>query len=163
MEILSERDFLGRLFEENGIIMRVTPVKKLVEHLWFVAWLAFVCAGAAAETNAQPRYVATVTCFNGKVDSGSSCSATPQESKRDGSVKINRELTCGLPGKVSEIKWEFVGYQGPADVYRVSRRFPADNPGAVTVTNWTVYYGKRVAVFQDQDQVIVVEPPKKKE
>jgi hypothetical protein len=163
VEILSERDFLGRLFEENGSIMGVTPVKKLLEHLWVVAWLAFVCACAAAETNAQPRYVATVTCFNGKVDSGSFCSATPQESKRDGSVKINSGLKCGLPGKVSEIKLEFVGYQGPADVYRVSRRFPADKPGAVTVTNWTVYYGKRVAVFQDQDQVIVVEPPRKKE
>lgn len=131
----------------------------------FIIGIAFTVAWsfAAAETNSVPRYVAVVTCFNGKVDSGSSCSMTPEESKHDANVKIDRGLTCGLPGKVSEIHWKFVGHQGPADVYQVSRRFPADKPEAATVTNSVLYFGKRVAAFQDKDQVIVMEPPKKKE
>lgn len=159
------------MFAEDPGPFAATAVRKIMKR--FLALLVVAAASfqqlvqaadtSAGKTNAQPRYPVTLICFNGKVDSGSSCGETPQASKHDENVKITHGLTCGLPGKVSEIKWEFVGYQGPADVYRVSRRFPADKPGAVTVTNWTVYYGKRVAVFQDQDQVIVVEPPKKKE
>jgi len=128
------------------------------------AVVAVVCSGAAAETNAQPRYAAVVTCFNGKVDSGSFCSTTPaKESKHDAPVQVSREMTCGFPGKVSEIHWRFVGYQGPADVYQVSRRFPSDTPKATIATNSVLYFGKRVAVFEDKDQVIVMEPPRKKE
>jgi len=134
----------------------------LVFALVFSGSLSQAADVSAGKTNAQPRYVARVICFNGKVDSGSSCGATPQESKHDEKVKITHGLTCGIPGKVSEIKWEFVGYQGAADVYRVSRRFPVDQPGEMTVTNSVLYFGKRAGVFEDKDQVIVMEPPKKK-
>jgi hypothetical protein len=135
-----------------------------MKHFTFIMALAFavICSCAAAETNAQPRYAAVLTCFNGKVDSGSFCSTTPaKESKHDAPAQSIREMTCGFPGKVSEIHWRFVGYQGPADVYQVSRRFPSDTQRASTATNSVLYFGKRVAVFEDKDQVIVMEPPKK--
>ena len=141
---------------------RTKGAKGVIGKLWVVVWLAFVWAAAAGETNVAPRYVAGVTCFNGKVDSGSSCSAHPtQDPKNEANWKISRELTCGFPGKVSEIHWRFVGYQGQADVYQVSRRFPSDTERASTATNLVLYFGRRVAVFEDRDQVIVMEPPKK--
>lgn len=124
--------------------------------------IALANSSSAAETNVEPRFAVAVTCFNGKVDSKSFCSATATpEAKHEGKVEVDHGLTCGLPGKVSEIHWRFVGHQGPSDVYLVSRRFPADKPGTVPVTNSVIYFGKRVSVFLDSDQVIVMEPPKK--
>jgi hypothetical protein len=69
-------------------------------------------------------------------------------------------MRCGFPGKVSELKWDYVGQQGTADVYRISRRFPSDTPNARTTTNTIAFTGKRVTVFEDADQVVVMEPPK---
>lgn len=123
---------------------------------------ALVCSCTAGDVQSQPRYVAVVTCFNGKLDSGSSCSAKPaKDPKNEASWQIKRELTCGSPGKVSEVQWQFVGQKGDADVYQVTRRFPSDTPGAVTATNTVSFTGKRVTVFEDKDQVIVIGPPKK--
>ena len=118
----------------------------------------------AAETPALsgPRYVAVVTCFNGKVDSGSSCSTKPtQEPAPDPKVKVSRGMTCGFPGKVSDLQWEYVGQRGAADLYRIARRFPSDTPNARTTTNTIAFTGKRIKVFEDADQVVVMETPKK--
>ncbi len=109
-----------------------------------------------------PRYVAVVTCFNGKADSGSSCSTKPtQEPVPDPKVQVSRGMTCGFPGKVSELQWEYVGQRGAADLYRIARRFPSDTPNARTATNTIAFIGKRVTIFEDADQVIVIETPKK--
>ena len=118
----------------------------------------------AAEPGAlpEPRYVAVVTCFNGKIDSGSFCSAKPiQEPAQDPKVKVSRGLTCGYPGKVSEVHWQYVGQRGDGDLYRITRRFPSDTPSARTTTNTIAFTGKRVTVFEDADQVVVIEPPRK--
>lgn len=128
----------------------------------FAVTLAIVGLCVAADAQPRPTYIAVVTCFNGKLDSGSSCSATPnQESRRDSKWQVSRGLTCGWPGKVSELHWEFVGQKDGADVYRITRRFPSDASGAVTTTNTVSFIGKRVTVFEDKYQVIVMEPPKK--
>ena len=119
---------------------------------------------SVAETPALsgPRYVAAVTCFNGKLDSGSSCSTKPtQEPAPDPKVKVSRGMTCGFAGKVSELQWEYVGQRGAADLYRIARRFPSDTPSARTATNTIAFTGKRVTVFEDADQVVVMETPKK--
>ena len=68
-------------------------------------------------------------------------------------------MACGFPGKVSELKWEFVGQRGAADLYRIARRFPSDTPNARTTTNTIAFTGKRVTVFADADQVVVMETP----
>ena len=110
----------------------------------------------------QPRHIAVVTCFNGKLDSGSSCSATPgQEPQLVSKLQVKRGMTCGWPGKVSDLQWEFIGQKGQADVYRMTRRFPADTSDAVTTTNTVSFTGKRVVAFEDNYQVIVMEAPKK--
>ena len=118
----------------------------------------------AAETPALsgPRYVAALTCFNGKLDSGSSCSTKPtQEPAPDPKIKISRSMTCGFAGKVSELQWEYVGQRGAADLYQIARRFPSDMPSSRTTTNTVAFTGKPVTVFEDAHQVIVMETPKK--
>jgi hypothetical protein len=124
--------------------------------------LTVSCLAADTLTPTQPRYVAVVTCFNGKLDSGSSCSVTPsQEPQPDPKLQVTRGMTCGWPGKVSELRWEFIGRRDQADVYRIIRRFPSDTPNAVTTTNTVSFTGARVTVFEDNYQVIVMEAPKK--
>lgn len=118
----------------------------------------------AAETVAlsRPRYVAAVTCFNGKIDSSPFCSTKlTKEPAPALNVKISHAMTCGSPGKVSELKWEYVGQYGAADLYRMVRRFPLDTPNERTTTNSIEFTGKRVTVFEDVDQVVVMETPKK--
>jgi hypothetical protein len=124
--------------------------------------LTMPCLAADTSKPTEPRYIAIVTCFNGKLDSGSSCSAMPtQEPQSDSKLQVTRGLTCGWPGKVSELHWEFVGQRDKADVYRIIRRFPSDTPNAVTTTNMVSFSGTRITVFEDKDQVIVMEGPKK--
>jgi hypothetical protein len=69
-------------------------------------------------------------------------------------------MTCGSSGQVSELKWEFLGSEAGADVYQISRRFPADAPRSSTTTKTIRFAGKRLVVFEDEYQVVVIEPPK---
>jgi hypothetical protein len=62
--------------------------------------------------------------------------------------------------KVSEIEWALVKRRGDKDVYRFTRRFPADAQNPSTTAEVVEYSGSRVIVFQDKWQVIVIEPPR---
>jgi preprotein translocase subunit SecD len=59
---------------------------------------------------------------------------------------------------VSEIEWQFVQRQGDKDVYRFTRRFPVDGLPTTVKSNGVEFAGARVVVFQDQWQVVVMEP-----
>jgi hypothetical protein len=114
---------------------------------------------ADAPAKASPRFKARVTCFNGKVDSGSSCSGSNYQS--DGVLHSTGKMTCGFPGQVSEVEWSFVEHHGTNDVYRFTRRFPADTAAVSTTSKNVEFSDRRVVVFEDKFQVIVIEPPKK--
>lgn len=106
-----------------------------------------------------PRFKARITCFNGKVDSRSSCSTT--NFQPDGALHATGKMTCGKPGQVSKIEWSFLERRDDHDVYRFTRRFPSDNAAASTTTKDIEYRDGRVIVFEDEYQVIVIEPPKR--
>lgn len=130
--------------------------------IMFAGFVTVMSSGTETPALSRPRYVAVVTCFNGKADSGSSCSTTPtQDLTADPKVKVTRGMTCGFPGKVSELQWEYIGQRGAADLYRISRRFPSDTPSVRTTTKTIEFTGKRVTVFEDADQVVVMDLPKK--
>jgi hypothetical protein len=120
--------------------------------------LAHVCL-VAAETPGKvtPRFKARVVCFNGQVDAGGFCAATCFQP--DGVLHRQGAMRCGFPGQVSQIEWSFVERRGARDVYRFTRRFPVDT-AAVSTTNQTVEFSdRRVVVFEDAFQVVVMEPP----
>src|SRR5205823_12516676 len=100
-----------------------------------------------------------VACFNGKVDSGSSCSATTFQP--DGTLHATGKITCGFPGQVSEVEWSFVERSGTNDVYRFTRRFPSGTAAAGMTSRNVEFSDSRVVVFEDKFQVVVIEPPKK--
>jgi len=122
--------------------------------LLFGALICLPCS--AADT---PRYKNTVICFNGGLDSGSSCSKT---SFRPDELHWPATMRCGFAGKVSEIEWSFVERHGDKDVYQFTRRFPADTDHATTTSKNVEFSDQRVIVFQDTNQVVVIQPPKKK-
>jgi hypothetical protein len=107
----------------------------------------------------SPRFKARVACFNGKLDSGSSCSGT--NFQPDGALHATSKMTCGIPGQVSEIEWSFVERRGSKDVYRFTRRFPSDSATASTASKTVEFSDSRVVVFEDKFQAVVIEPPKK--
>ena len=72
------------------------------------------------------------------------------------------KMTCGYAGKVSEIEWSFVEHYGDKDIYRFTRRFPADTAEAATTAKSVEFSDQRVIVFQDTNQVVVIQPPKEK-
>lgn len=127
--------------------------------------LAFTCFGLACfgaePAKTKPLFSAAVTCFMEKIDSPSSCSTTVTNAPEpDPKARGSSGMTCGWPGQVSELHWEFLGSEGGADVYQISRRFPADAPQSVTATKAIRFAGKRVIVFEDKYQVIVFDPAK---
>lgn len=137
-----------------------------MKYIAFIALIAGLGAtlSSAAETQAKPgpRYATVVICFNGKVDSGSSCSTKPTQGPvSDPKVKVSEGMTCGFPGKVSHLTWEYVGQRGTADLYLFSRRFPFGTQSARTTSNTIAFTGNRVTIFEDADQVVVMEAPKK--
>jgi hypothetical protein len=114
--------------------------------------------GADAAAKTSPRFKARVACFNGKLDSGSSCSGT--NFQPDGALHPAGKMTCGLPEQVSEIEWSFVERRGDKDIYRFIRRFRSDS-GTSTTNKIVEFSDARVVVFEDKFQAIVIEPPKK--
>ena len=118
--------------------------------------------GSEPAPKTTPLFPAAVTCFNGKIDLATSCGMTwsdgPEPDPK--SRVLSRGLTCGSAGQVSEIKWEFLGSEGGADVYQFTRRFPADAPTSETVTKEIRFLGKRLIIFEDRYQVVVIELPK---
>lgn len=113
---------------------------------------------AAAPTEAPPRFKARIVCFNGKLDSRSSCSSA--NFQVDGNLHAKGKMKCGFPGQVSEIEWSFVERRKDKDLYRFTRRFPADT-AAVSTTSKTVEFShSRVVVFEDKVQAVVIEAPK---
>ena len=137
----------------------MTPMKKILMTLIATFLVAQLGTGASAPAKSIPRYKARVVCFNGKIDSGSSCAGT--NFQPDGPLHSTGKMTCGLPGKVSEIEWTFVAQRGDKDVYKFTRRFPTDTT-APTISSKTVEFrGSRVIVFEDPSQVVVIDPPQK--
>ena len=132
---------------------------KKTSQLLLVTLLALACLAADSPPKSKPHLKAVVTCFNGKLDSGSSCSATCFQP--DGTLHRTGKMTCGLPGKVSEVEWSFVETRGTNDVYRFTRRFPSDTPAAATTSKLIEFGGSRIIMFEDRHQVIVMEGPKK--
>jgi hypothetical protein len=123
-----------------------------------ISLAGFALFGRDAATKASPRFKARVACFNGKLDSGSSCSGINFEP--NGALHTTGKMTCGFPGQVSEIEWSFIQQHGAKDVYRFTRRFPSDT--TPDTTSKTVEFSdRRVIVFEDQFQTVVMEPPKK--
>ena len=107
------------------------------------------------ETTDQPRYAPSVICFNGAIESGSSCTS---RARRDESGRFpgSGQMTCGFPGKVSVIDWKLIGQRRTNDLYEFTRRFPRDDRSPTTTRRVVEYSGDRVIVFEDQDQVIVI-------
>jgi len=124
-----------------------------------VSLACFHLGAANAPTKASPRFKARVVCFNGKLDSGSSCAGT--NFQPDGALHAKGKMTCGFPGRVSEVEWSFVERRGTNDVYRFTRRFSSE-AAAARVTSKTVEFNEsRVVVFEDEVQAVVIEAPKK--
>ncbi|MGC4031180.1 MAG: hypothetical protein QM754_05460 [Tepidisphaeraceae bacterium] len=124
--------------------------------------VAVTFAFAADEQLTPPAYKASLVCFNGKDNSGSSCRSTM--AKIEGGLKvITSKLTCGYPGAVSEITWAYQGQKDGKDQYRVTRNFPSDTDHAKVSETDLSFDGKRHVLFQDDAQCIVVEiePAKK--
>jgi hypothetical protein len=115
---------------------------------------------AAPPDNSSPRRKAAIVCFNGKDESRSSCSGTNY--LPDGMLLKTGKMTCGWPGKVSEIEWTFLGTREGKDRYRFTRRFPIDTPATNTERKEVEFAGDRVKVFEDDSQCIVIERPGKR-
>ena len=113
-----------------------------------------------ANASLAPRFKALITCFNGKLESGSSCSG--ENFQADGTIHPQGKMTCGHPGKVSEIEWAFVEQRGGKDAYRFTRRFSADRDATSTTTKIVEFSDSRIVVFEDAFQVIVIGPPNEK-
>ena len=127
--------------------------------LLIVASLMCARLFAADTVKASPRFKARVVCFNGKLDSGSSCASTCFQP--DGALDAKGKMTCGFPGQISEVEWSFVERRGDRDVYRFTRRFRSDTPAATTTSKTIEFKDRRVLVFQDKFQALVIEPPTK--
>jgi hypothetical protein len=124
-----------------------------------VSLTCFCITAADAPAKVSPRFQARVACFNGKLDSDSSCTSTCFQP--DGALHAKGKMTCGFPGQVSEIEWSFVERQGSKDVYRFTRRFPSDTAAASSTSKTVKFSDSRVVVFEDKVQAVVIEPPKK--
>ena len=136
---------------------------KIMRTTFFALFTALLiaahCRAADAPAKAAPRFKARVACFNGQVDSSNSCSATTFQP--DGALHKTGGMTCGFPGQVSKIEWSFVEQRGDKDVYRFTRRFPSDTAAASTTSKTVEFSDRRVVVFEDKLQAVVIEPPKK--
>lgn len=67
-------------------------------------------------------------------------------------------LKCGYPGAVSEVTWKYLKTTDTGDIYRFTRRFPADAENPKEEIKEAIYTGKEVVIFQDKAQRIGMAP-----
>jgi hypothetical protein len=140
----------------------ISPVIKIETMKTLLSFIALFLvaapfAGFAADAN-SPHLRVEIICHNGKLNSGSSCTShAPKPGNPPGK---SGKMTCGFPGKVSEITWTFIERRDGKDVYDFTRRFPLKSENTATQTKQVQFTGKPVTVFEDTDQVIVMQSPK---
>jgi hypothetical protein len=123
--------------------------------------LAALTVTAGETPKSVPKIKAVFTCHIGRVDSGVSCSGT--NFQPDGVIHGEGKMTCGHPGKISEIAWEFLRHKNDADVYRFTRRPSASKPESPTEQKTIEFKGQRIVIFQDENQVVTIETPRPEE
>lgn len=113
------------------------------------------------QKNKTPQHLAVVTCFNGEIGKSTYCSSTPTSVGVPSGMRTSTGMTCGHAPKISELKWDYLRSEGEMDVYLFVRRFPMGSPNVQTTSKIVKFNGERQIVFQDADQVIIVEdkPP----
>lgn len=126
-----------------------------------VALLSMLCACLAAcnRTPSAPTLKAEVTCYVGKLDSGTKCSSSTT-SPGDPLAK-NGTLRCGLNHEVSITQWSFIESREGKDIYQFTRRFEGDPPAPTKQTKQVPFDGTRVVVFEDVGQVVVIQAPQR--
>ena len=68
-------------------------------------------------------------------------------------------MTCGYPDTHSRVEVNFAGTDGVADLYECKRHVPqADGAGWTTESKTVRYEGTKVIAFQDEGQMIVLDP-----
>jgi hypothetical protein len=139
-----------RMAEVHSRAARAASVKTPVPNV-----VAGQATPALSKSEPKPRYKVLLTCFNGKIDSGSLCSTGLYQA--DGTLHKAGKLTCGYPGKTSEIEHAFVGRRGDKDIYAFTRRFPLGTPEMSTTRREVEFSGDRIKVFEDESQCIVIE------
>jgi hypothetical protein len=70
-----------------------------------------------------------------------------------------RSMTCGWPGKISEISWQFLRHKGAKDIYSFERRFPLDANDCQVTSAEVAFDGAQIVIFQDEHQAIVLDTP----
>jgi hypothetical protein len=73
-------------------------------------------------------------------------------------AQIEHTLTCGHPGKVSKLTWEYVGTDDEGDHYRFRRVFPYEAPSQESTVHEIVYHGTEQLLFEDEYQRILIRP-----
>lgn len=120
-----------------------------------ICLIVFLVVGATrlglTAADALPQIPGKIFCYNGK---RGSCSV---------GVSAKGKLTCGHPGKVSEITWTFVGQRDGKDLYEFTRLFPLYSDNYTKETKQAHFAGERVTLFEDKDQVIVIQSADQKE
>lgn len=122
------------------------------------ACLVPACAAAGPAPKKGPLFLAEVTCFLGKIDSRSKCTARSDLPEPKPKSRWSSAMTCGSAGQASETCWDYLGSEDGADIYEVTRRFPADAQTSETVTKKIRFAGKRLIIFEDSHQVVVIDP-----
>jgi hypothetical protein len=91
-------------------------------------------------------------------DKGSSCTTTftplPSVSGRE----IKHGATCGHPGTVTKLSWQYLGTTDQGDRYEFERIFPVDETNQTTTKKEVVYTGKELLLFDDEDSTILMRP-----
>ncbi len=108
-----------------------------------------------AQKDQQPRFAARLIICAGK-SKASSCDGGL--AKAEGPLKVlSGALTCGHPGAVSKVSWRFIEHRTGKDIYEFTRVFPEGEPNAVTTTITSGFSGEKTTLFEDANQVVLIE------
>lgn len=96
---------------------------------------------------------------NGKSGDSNGCTTTFTPQPKSFHTEMRHSLTCGHPGAVSKLEWEYVRTDDEGDRYHFERVFPYQEPGQETTSKEILYTGQELLLFEDESQRIVIRPP----
>lgn len=72
--------------------------------------------------------------------------------------EIKHGSTCGHPGTITKLSWQYLGTTDAGDRYAFERTFPLDEPKQTTAKREILYAGKELVVFDDDESTVVIQP-----
>jgi hypothetical protein len=112
-------------------------------------------AAVATAPSVPPKFAGVEVSIR---DRGGSCTTSFTPLPIVSGREVKHGSTCGHPGTVTKLSWQYLGTTDQGDRYEFERTFPVNESNRTTIKKEVVYTGKELLLFDDEDSTVWLRP-----